>query len=250
MKNAIAFACTALLIGCVDAPEADLDLGEAEQPTICGATDDAKYVNDYTGTLGPSAAFVQTYKVSKGAMESTATAGSSAKYCSGSLIASDLFLTAGHCVDSTTIGDYVSFNYERAAGSTSLLTESHYRVDAIVEDALGGVDYAIVRLAGTPGATWGVSAVAAADPATSSAITIIGHPAGAAKKIEAGSVASYSGSYMYYGNVDTLGGSSGSGVLNSSGQIVGVHTNGGCTSTGGNNSGIRISKIRAVSAVL
>jgi V8-like Glu-specific endopeptidase len=251
MKNATALACTALLIGCATAPEdADLAVGEAQQPTVCGTTDDSQYVNDYTGTLGPTTAFVTTYKGSKGAMEATATPGSSAKYCSGSLIASNLFLTAGHCVDSTTVGEYVSFNFERVKGSSTLLTESHFRVDAVVEDELGGVDYAIVRLAGTPGTTWGISAVAAADPATGSAITIIGHPAAAPKKIEAGTVQSFSGSYMYYGNVDTLGGSSGSGVLNSSGQIVGVHTNGGCTSSGGANSGVRISKIRTVSAVL
>ena len=251
MKIAPALACTVLLIGCADSAEdADLEVGESQQPTICGTTDDSQYVNDYTGTLGPTTAFVSTYKGRVGAMEATATAGSSAKYCSGSLIASNLFLTAGHCVDSTTVGDYVSFNFERAKGSSVLLTESHFRVEAIVEDELGGVDYAIVRLAGTPGATWGITAVASADPATGAAITIIGHPAAAPKKIEAGTVQSYSGSYMYYGNVDTLGGSSGSGILNSSGQIVGVHTNGGCTSGGGANSGVRIGKIRAVSTVL
>ncbi|HWO26834.1 MAG TPA: trypsin-like peptidase domain-containing protein [Kofleriaceae bacterium] len=252
MKTVFAIACTSLLIGCMDPAEDadDLGLGETEQHTICGATDDSQFVNDYNGTLGPTTTFVQTHKKNKAALASSATSTSSGKYCSGSLIATDLFLTAGHCVDSTTIGDYVSLNYERAAGSTTLLTQSHYQVTAIVEDDVGGVDYAIVRVSGSPGATWGVSAVAAGDPATGAAITIIGHPNAAAKKIEAGTVASYSGNYMRYGNVDTLGGSSGSGVLDSSGQIVGVHTNGGCTATGGTNSGIRISRIRAVSSVL
>ena len=251
MKTVIALACTSLLIGCVEAPEdTDLDLDETEQPTICGPTDDSQFVNSYTGTLGVSTTYVQTHKGSKAALETTATASSSAKYCSGSLISSNLFLTAGHCVDSTTIGDYVAFNYERAAGSTTLLTQTHVRVDAIVEDDVGGVDYAILRLAGTPGATWGTTPVAAADPATGATIAIIGHPNRQPKMIEAGSVASFSGNYLRYGNVDTLGGSSGSGVLNSSGQLVGVHTNGGCTATGGTNSGIRISRIRAVSSVL
>jgi hypothetical protein len=71
--------------------------------------------------------------------------------------------------------------------------------------------------------------VATSDPGTGAAITIIGHPNAAPKQIEAGTVASFSTNYLRYGNVDTLGGSSGSGVLNSLGQIVGVHTNGGCT---------------------
>jgi V8-like Glu-specific endopeptidase len=141
-------------------------------------------------------------------------------------------------------------NYERAAGSTSLLTQSHYRVNAILEDELGGLDYAILRLDGTPGSTWGIASVATSDPSTGAAITIIGHPNRQPKKIEAGTVASFSTNYLRYGNVDTLGGSSGSGVINSSGQIVGVHTNGGCTATGGTNSGVRISRIRAVSSIL
>jgi V8-like Glu-specific endopeptidase len=251
MKNVIVLACSSLLIGCVESPEdPGLELEQTEQPTICGSTDDSKFVNDYTGTLGPTAAFVQTHKGTKGALETTATASSSAKFCSGSLIGADLFLTAGHCVDSTTVGQYVAMNYERVAGSTTLLTQSHYRINAVLEDAVGGVDYAIIRLDGSPGSTWGTAAVAAGDPATGAAITIIGHPNRQPKMIEAGTVSSFSGNYLYYGNVDTLGGSSGSGVINSSGQIIGVHTNGGCTTSGGANSGIRISRIRAVSSIL
>lgn len=254
MKTVIAIACTSLLIGCLEAPEdaeeLDLELDEIEQPSICGSRDDSQHVNHYNGTLGPSTTFVQTHKRSKGALETTATASSSAKYCSGSLISSNLFLTAGHCVDSSTVGDYVAFNYERAAGSTSVLTQTHVRVDAIVEDSLGGLDYAILRLAGTPGSTWGTAAVATSDAAVGAAITIIGHPNRQPKKIEAGTVASRSTNYLRYGNLDTLGGSSGSGILDSSGRIVGVHTNGGCTATGGTNSGVRIARIRAVSSVL
>jgi len=252
MKTVIAIACTSLtfLVGCIEAPEADTELNEVEQPTICGSTNDAQFVNDYNGTLGPSITFVQNNKNSKGAMESTASATSSGKFCSGSLISSNLFLTAGHCVDSTTVGQFVAFNFERAAGSTAILTQTHVQITAIVEDALGGVDYAIVRLNGTPGNTFGITPVAAGDATIGSAITIIGHPGGQPKQIEAGTVASFSGNFVQYGNVDTLGGSSGSGILNSSGQIIGVHTNGGCTSTGGTNSGMRISRIRAVSSVL
>jgi V8-like Glu-specific endopeptidase len=251
MKNVIAIACTSLLIGCVeDAADRDLEIGQTEQPSICGSTDDSQFVNDYNGTLGPTVTFVQTHKRTKGALATSATTSSSAKYCSGSLIGTNLFLTAGHCVDSGTIGDYVTMNYERAAGSTSLLTQSHYRVNAILEDELGGLDYAILRLDGTPGSTWGIASVATSDPSTGAAITIIGHPNRQPKKIEAGTVASFSSNYLRYGNVDTLGGSSGSGVINSSGQIVGVHTNGGCTATGGTNSGVRISRIRAVSSIL
>lgn len=251
MKTMITIACTsaALLIGCAEAPgtESEPDLDEIDQASICGPTNDAQFVNSYNGTLGPSVAFVQANKGSKGAMETTTTSG---KFCSGSLISANLFLTAGHCVDASTVGEFVSFNFERAANSTTLLPQTHVRITAVIEDARGGVDYAIVQLAGTPGNTFGIAPVAASDAAAGAAITIIGHPAGAPKQIEAGTVASLGGDFIRYGNVDTLGGSSGSGVLNSAGQIVGVHTLSGCTATGGTNSGIRISRIRAVSNVL
>lgn len=251
MKTVIAIPCVSLslLVGCaLDESEFDEPTyNDIEQLSICGPTNDAQFVNSYTGTLGPTVTFVQTHKTSKGALETTQTSG---KYCSGSLISSNLFLTAGHCVSAGTVGDFVSFNFERAANSTQLLTQTHVRVAAIVEDSLGGVDYAILRLDGTPGNTFGVASVATADPPNGAAITIIGHPSGQPKQIEAGTIASRSGNFIRYGNVDTLGGSSGSGILSSTGQIVGVHTNGGCTASGGTNSGIRIARIRQVSNTL
>ena len=249
MKTVFAIACTSLslLVGCVDALDDDPAVDDVEQASICGPTNDAQFVNSYNGTLGPSIAFVQANKNSKGAMESSPTGG---KFCSGSLISTNLFLTAGHCVDAGSVGEFVSFNFERAANSTALLPQTHVRITAVVEDARSGVDYAIVRLEGTPGNTFGIAPVAAADAAVGSAITIIGHPAGQPKQIEAGTVASRSGDFLRYGNLDTLGGSSGSGILNSAGQIVGVHTLSGCTRTGGTNSGIRIARIRQVSSVL
>lgn len=247
MKTLIAIACTSLcsLAGC--ALDDELRLDEIDQSTVCGPTNDAQFVNSYNGTLGPTTAFVQSNKGSKGAMESSPTGG---KFCSGSLISANRFLTAGHCVDASTVGQFVSFNFERAANSTSLLPQTHVRITAVLEDAPGGVDYAIVQLEGTPGNTFGISPVATADAAVGAAITLIGHPAGQPKQIEAGTVASRSGDFLRYGNVDTLGGSSGTGILNSAGQIVGVHTLGGCTSTGGTNSGPRIARIRQVSSIL
>jgi V8-like Glu-specific endopeptidase len=249
MKTAIAITCSLLLAGCLEIVDEDdaLLLDEVEQETICGSTNDLQHVNSYNGSLGPSITFVQNNKGRVGAMESSPTSG---KFCSGTLISSNLFLTAGHCVSSTTVNQFVSFNFERAANSTQLLTQTHVRITAVLEDSRSGVDYAILRLEGTPGNTFGIAPVATTDIAVGAAITIIGHPQGQPKQIEAGSVSSRVGDNLRYGNVDTLGGNSGSGILNSAGQVVGVHTLGGCTATGGTNAGPRIARIRAVSAIL
>ena len=238
----------AALGGCLADAAAPAE-SQTEQHTICGGVDDMQFVNDYNGALGPSVAFVQANKKPSGAMEDVASA-TSRKYCSGTLIGTNLFLTANHCIDTTTVGQFVAFNYERAAGSTTLLTQAHYRIDAVLEAGLGA-DFAILRLAGTPGATWGIARVATADPPLGAQITIMGHAKGGPKKIEAGTVLGFAAKTLTYNDVDTLGGQSGSAILNAAGEIVGVHTNGGCLSGGGGyNYGQRISAIRAGSSIL
>jgi V8-like Glu-specific endopeptidase len=252
MKTVIAIASSLLLVGCLETMDQgdegdEFLLDEVEQETICGSTNDLQHVNSYNGALGPSVAFVQNNKGRVGGMESSPTSG---KFCSGTLISSNMFLTAGHCVSASTAGQFVSFNFERAANSTQLLTQTHVRIAAVLEDSRSGVDYAILRLEGTPGNTFGIAPVATADIANGGSITIIGHPQGQPKQIEAGTVSSRSGDNLRYGNVDTLGGNSGSGILNSAGQVVGVHTLGGCSASGGTNAGPRIARIRQVSAIL
>ena len=73
-------------------------------------------------------------------------------------------------------------------------------------------------------------------------ITLIGYggddgSSNQTQQISTGPVTSLSGSVVQH-RADTTGGSSGSAVLNSATmEIFGVHTNAGCTSTGGANSG-------------
>jgi V8-like Glu-specific endopeptidase len=225
-----------------DAPAVLRSLGES----ICGAND-LQFVNAYNGLLGPTTAFVQDHRAAVGAMAASTTDG---KFCSGTLVSRDLFLTASHCVGATTVGEVVSFNYERSGGAGSaLLTESFFTVDQVVEDNTV-LDFALIRLAGAPGSTFPWTAISSAGAANGAAITIIQHPLGEPKQIEAGSVAHQTADYYFYGNVDTQPGSSGSGILDAGGQLVGVHTNGGCTSSGGENSGVRISRALDLSATL
>jgi len=227
--------------------------------TICGATDDSQPVEQYDGTLGVTQAFVNTHQRAVGQIQWNANLAaiytnpgnvSGQRWCSGTLISNDLFLTAGHCFDQTGGGwqrprvngttnvispaeiatnMHVNFNYQvDSAGNPRPVSE--FAITQLIEYRLNGLDFAIVRLAGNPGATWGRTAVATNDANAGDMICIMGHPAGVPKRIEAGPALAPSGNLIRYDDIDTLGGNSGSGVLRASdGRIVGVHTNGGCT---------------------
>jgi V8-like Glu-specific endopeptidase len=193
---------------------------------------------------------VNAHKNPVGAMESGNT-DKSDKFCSGTLISENLFLTASHCVDaSTPKSQYVAFNYEKAKGSNDLLPQKHFKITKVVETHVGNLDYAIIQLDGKPGVEFGFTKVKAAAPVNGDKLTIIQHPQGEPKQIEVGNMVGVDGNYMEYADLDTQPGSSGSGVLDANGMVVGVHTNGGCTSDGGSNRGVLLSEIVKVSKVI
>lgn len=252
--------------------------------SICGMTDDSQPVEQYDGSLGVPVAFVNQHQSSVGQLQWNTNLASiytnpgnvnGARWCSGTLIANDLFLTAGHCFDQTgggwtrprvngtanTISNaeiatnmHVNFNYQVDANGT-LRQEVSFPVTALLEYRLGGLDFAIVRLGGNPGATWGTTQVSTTDAATGDMLCIMGHPAGVPKRVEAGPALAPQNERIRYDDIDTQGGNSGSGVLRASdGRIVGVHTNGGCNQSSPNgtnaNFGMRIQAVIAASPIL
>ena len=162
-------------------------------------------------------------------------------FCSGTLISENLFLTAGHCVGS--VPDRIAFNYQ--VGKTTEFVD----VERIVERGRR-LDYAILELAGSPGDIYGVANLGDRQTQTGETLVIIQHPEGSPKKVEVGNVSRSSRTRLYYSGLDTLGGSSGSGVLDTDGNLVGVHTNGGCSSFGGSNSGVPITAIADDSSII
>lgn len=249
--------------------------------TICGTTDDSQEVEQYNGTLGVTVAFVNQHQSPVGQLQWNnnlaavfANPGnvSGVRWCSGTLIANDLFLTAGHCFDQNANGwrlplqngttnviqsadiatnMQVNFNYQ-VDPSGNLRVEQSFAVTGLIEYRLGGLDFAVVRLAGNPGTIFGTTPISRIDAVLNGMACIIGHPAGKPKRIEAGPVTLLQGNDIGYNDIDTLGGNSGSGILQASdGRIVGVHTNGGCDATmTGNNLGVRITSIIAQSPTL
>jgi V8-like Glu-specific endopeptidase len=249
--------------------------------TICGATDDSQPVEQYDGTLGVTVAFVNANQGCVGQLQWNDNLAAvytspgdvnNVRWGSGTLLANNLFLTAGHCFDQTGNGwtrprvngtfntispqeiatnMHVNFNYQvDPAGNPR--AEQRFPVLELVEYRLGTLDFAICRLGGNAAATFGTGNLATTNAAVGDTVAILGHPAGARKRVEAGTVFAIGGNSISYDNIDTLGGNSGSGILRASdGRVVGVHTQGGCNAAGtGQNSGVAIEAIIAASPTL
>jgi V8-like Glu-specific endopeptidase len=145
---------------------------------------------------------------------------------------------------------HIDFNYQSDPTGTPREIQS-FDIIELMEYRLDGLDYAIVRVAGNPGNAFGFTGVASQDANLGDLLAIIGHPEGMPKRIEAGPLTGFSDNFLAYNDIDTLGGSSGSGILGPAGTLVGVHTNGGCDDPeDGNNYGVRISPILAASPIL
>jgi len=210
----------------------------------CGPGIDWQPVESYDRSKWPTASYVSTNESQVGRLKGYPSQLS----CSGTLIAPDLFLTAGHCVTPQSTFQQIEMNYQDKTDGTPRDIE-WFNVTEVVEDELAGLDYAILRVEGNPGYRFGMTTPLAKDVGAGTQLALIQHPTGIRKVIDAGTAQGSSGSQLYYGDIDTLGGSSGSGVLDNEGNLVAVHSLGGCD-TRGVNSGVLIRDIAKVSPVL
>lgn len=190
--------------------------------------------------------------------------------CSGTLIDDDLFLTAGHCfvVDGGPPPAYVArqmhvnFNYQEGpSGNPPDETDvDRYNVDELVELVFqhAGLDYAILRLKGrydsevethdVPGSDgYERAKVAWGDVRKDDTLCIIGHPNGLPKRVVTGRASHLHDVRIGYDDINTAPGSSGAGLLEGNGFLVGVHSESGIGINKGHNHGIRISAILNVS---
>lgn len=162
--------------------------------------------------------------------------------CTGTLIqasAGPVVVTAGHCVG---LGDrpLLVFNYEDAPDGDPLMTEG-----SVIEQSLEP-DYALIALDALPAVT-----PVMLTSRTTERVAIVQHPRGHPKVIAEGWYEDSCNSLVYYSDLDTLVGSSGAGVLNLQGHLMGIHTDGDCDETGrGTNRGWTAAVIVEASAYL
>jgi V8-like Glu-specific endopeptidase len=266
----------------------DAEIEQFAIESICGNRDDTQDVELYDGSLGVTREFVDAHEPRIGQLQwledlherfsgpgESAGDVAGARWGSGGLIANDLFITAGHCFDqqgggwirprragkvieSAEIATLMrlNFNYQVNGRTHAIRPGEAFPVEELLEFRLAGLDFAIVRVGtnGTgqlPGETYGTIATAAEELITEEAmLCLIQHPNGLPKRIEAGPMLQNTSGQITYDSLDTQGGSSGSPILSDAGDLVGVHTNGGCTSFSGSNRGVAIGAIRNASSIV
>ena len=149
---------------------------------------------------------------------------------SGFLIAPDLLLTNHHVLPDaeTAAATVAEFNYQ-VAWSGELEPVRRFTCDPAFYRNAEELDYAIVRINGTPGDLFGfVDLARRADPTVNDFVSVIQHPQGGPKKIAFtdNKVSAVFGDLVQY-STDTEPGSSGSPVFNQDWEIVGLHHRGG-----------------------
>ena len=153
--------------------------------------------------------------------------------CSGTLIDSDLVLTAGHCVDNDDDCRALSFVFDyyyedEGVLKTINLEEDVYDCDEIVvRELVDGMDYAIIRLDRQVHESHIPARVREGDDAVErdQGVTIIGFGSGLPAKIDTGGVVTNprADARVYFNaTTDSFGGNSGSGVFNDESEVIGI----------------------------
>jgi V8-like Glu-specific endopeptidase len=167
--------------------------------------------------------------------------------CTANLVAPDIVLTNYHCIPGMEPGDKVV----KAKANFDYLREDQedtptYEVDINPIAADSDKDFALLRVAGRPGDTFGYFKLKPRKAKPNQSLFIIHHPAGMPKRLTRFRCKAYApkpyADIFFRHRCDTLGGSSGSLIFDLNFEVVALHNLGGLhkDSSTSFNSGISI----------
>lgn len=156
--------------------------------------------------------------------------------CTGTLIAPDMVLCAGHCVSDpnnlNAVSGSVCFDFKTNCDATrpAGYNPRFYKVNKVIRSSTGSLDYSLLQLK-TPVA--GVPTVPMRPdlPAVGDLVFEVHHPQAITKKVSArhtgpqatiSSISPQNGFQFVFADTDLTGGSSGSALFDMSGRIIGI----------------------------
>ncbi len=131
--TAVAVYCV-LFVACQSESEVDEIVNIDREGVILGFGNTLSFVNVYEEQHGVSVEFVRDHKRPVGTITADPLQGLHEKFCSGTLIDDNLFLTAGHCYKSDIENMNVAFNWELEAGEGSpTYDEEFFAIKEVVD---------------------------------------------------------------------------------------------------------------------
>lgn len=151
-----------------------------------------------------------------------------AAFCSGSLVAPDIIMTAGHCITSQSAcaGTKFVFGFavtEKGKMPLTVPSKEVYGCQTLLgrEQVNDGADWALVKLDRPVTGHAALKLNLTGEIVNKTPIVVIGHPAGLPTKISGGAAVRDASKEGYFtANLDTYGGNSGSAVFNARNGLV------------------------------
>ena len=174
--------------------------------------------------------------------------------CTATLIGNNCMITAGHCY---SLIHFIEFNTKLSRPSRELVRSSWKDIYLADRSSIKhgrnyypGFDWAIFRVFPNRGEnnleiSRGVHPVSFSRPKAGELLSITGYGRddgefNRVQQVAIGELTKITGKRVFY-QVDTMSGNSGSSVLNNRGEVVGIHTQGGCSESAvSNNNGTLI----------